>query len=90
MRWVDSWVEKGIFKEKPEIKEEEKRKVLDVPVIELDLSKRSYNCLRRGYVDTVLQLVDLLKKDEDGLKQIRGMGTPSITEIKDKLAKFVG
>lgn len=89
MRWVDNWVEKGIFKEKPEVKEEEKRKVLDVPVIELDLSKRSYNCLRRGHIDTVIQLVDLLKKDEDGLNKIRGMGTTSITEIKEKLAAYV-
>lgn len=89
MRWVDNWVEKGIFKEKPEVKEEEKRKVLDVPVIELDLSKRSYNCLRRGHIDTVIQLVDLLKKDEDGLKKIRGMGTTSIMEIKEKLKAYV-
>lgn len=55
---------------------------LDMTIEELDLSVRSYNCLKRGRVVTV---EDLLLLSYDGLMKIRNMGKKSLTEIEKKL-----
>ncbi|MDR2492753.1 MAG: DNA-directed RNA polymerase subunit alpha [Coriobacteriales bacterium] len=55
---------------------------LDKQVEELDLSVRSYNCLKRAGIHTVRQLVDYSEND---LLNIRNFGAKSIEEVKDKL-----
>ncbi len=56
--------------------------LLDTPIEELDLSVRSYNCLKRQGVNTVGQLTACTEAD---LLNIRNFGAKSIEEVKDKL-----
>ena len=70
--------EEGIFK--PDVEEGES--LLDMPIEELDLSVRSYNCLKRQGVNTIGQLADCSETD---LLGIRNFGAKSIEEVKDKL-----
>ncbi|MCL1990183.1 MAG: DNA-directed RNA polymerase subunit alpha [Defluviitaleaceae bacterium] len=65
-----------------EREDESQGRVLDMPIEELDLSVRAYNCLRRHGVDTVLDLASL--KEEDVIK-VKNLGKKSMKEIKDKL-----
>jgi DNA-directed RNA polymerase subunit alpha len=55
---------------------------LDLPIEQLELSVRSYNCLKRQGVNTVGQLVACTEAD---LLNIRNFGAKSIEEVKDKL-----
>lgn len=64
---------------------EEKDRVLDSPIENLELSVRSYNCLKRQGVDTLEQLVECSEND---LLNIRNFGAKSIQEVKDKLAEL--
>lgn len=52
------------------------------PIEELDFSVRTYNCLRRSYINT---LEDITSKHIDDLMKIRNMGRKSVKEIVDKL-----
>ena len=52
---------------------------------ELDLSVRSYNCLKRAGIDTVQQLSEMT---EVKLTRIRNLGNNCVQEIKGKLAKI--
>ena len=52
------------------------------PIEELDLSLRSYNCLKRAGIGSVEQLLEMT---EDDLRQIRNLGNKSIAEISRKL-----
>ncbi|NTW28367.1 MAG: DNA-directed RNA polymerase subunit alpha [Coriobacteriia bacterium] len=61
---------------------DEGESVLDTPIEELDLSVRSYNCLKRQGVNTVGQLTECSEND---LLNIRNFGAKSIEEVKDKL-----
>jgi DNA-directed RNA polymerase subunit alpha len=70
--------EEGIFKPV----EDEKDGVLDTPIEELDLSVRSYNCLKRQGVNTIGQLTECSEAD---LLNVRNFGAKSIEEVKDKL-----
>jgi len=64
-------------------KEEEKQaKSLDQPIEELDLSVRSYNCLKRQGINTLEQLIACNEKDLMGVKNF---GQKSIQEVKEKL-----
>jgi len=56
--------------------------IRDMPIEELDLSVRSYNCLKRQGVNTVGQLTECSEAD---LLNIRNFGAKSIEEVKDKL-----
>ncbi len=56
--------------------------VLDTPIEELDLSVRSYNCLKRQGVNTIGQLTECTEAD---LLNIRNFGAKSIEEVKDRL-----
>jgi len=60
-------------------------KALDSPIEDLELSVRSYNCLKREGVNTVQQLVE---QSEGDLMKIRNFGVKSIEEVKDKLAQL--
>ena len=71
--------EAEIMVEKEETKKE---KMLEMTVEELDLSVRSYNCLKRAGINTVEELTD---KTEAEMMKVRNLGKKSLTEIKHKL-----
>jgi DNA-directed RNA polymerase subunit alpha len=73
--------EEGIFAEEDVAGES----VLDNPIEELDLSVRSYNCLKRQGVNTIGQLTECSEQD---LLNIRNFGAKSIEEVKDKLVSM--
>lgn len=64
---------------------EEKDRVLDSPIENLELSVRSYNCLKRQGIDMLEQLVECTEND---LLNIRNFGAKSIQEVKDKLTEL--
>ncbi len=59
-----------------------KQKLLDTPVEHLDLSVRSYNCLKRANIHTV---EDLTKKTKEDMIKVRNLGKKSLDEIEFKL-----
>lgn len=65
-----------------EKEEESKDKVLEMTIEELDLSVRSYNCLKRAGVNTVEQLIN---KTEEDMMKVRNLGKKSLEEVKKKL-----
>jgi DNA-directed RNA polymerase subunit alpha len=69
----------------PEPGEEEVTGVLAQPIEDMDLTVRSYNCLKREGVTTVGELV---QKSEDDLLEIRNFGQKSIDEVKAKLEEL--
>ncbi len=69
----------------PEPGDEEVSGVLAQPIEELDLTVRSYNCLKREGVTSVGELV---QKTEDDLLEIRNFGQKSIDEVKAKLEEM--
>lgn len=68
-----------IVKEKEESKKE---KVLEMSIEDLDLSVRSYNCLKRAGINTV---EDLANKSEEEMMKVRNLGRKSLDEVKYKL-----
>ena len=58
-------------------------KVLDLTIEELDLSVRSFNCLKRANINTV---ADLISKTEDEMMKVRNLGRKSLEEVINKLA----
>ena len=65
--------------ERPEVKRD---KVLEMTIEELDLSVRSFNCLKRAGIDTV---EDLTSKTEDDMIKVRNLGKKSLEEVIQKL-----
>lgn len=61
---------------------------LDVDISELELSVRSYNCLKRAGTKTVSDLVEALKENPEYLYGIRNLGKSSAYEIAGQLDKF--
>lgn len=68
-----------------ELEETHQEKVLDKTIEELDLSVRSYNCLKRADIQTVK---DLTERTEADMMKVRNLGTKSLDEIKLKLAEL--
>ena len=66
-----------------EKEEDQKEKVLEMTIEELDLSVRSYNCLKRAGINTVQELST---KSEDDMMKVRNLGRKSLDEVKNKLA----
>ena len=58
-------------------------KVLELTIEELDLSVRSFNCLKRANINTV---EDLISKTEDDMMKVRNLGRKSLEEVINKLA----
>ena len=58
-------------------------KVLEMTIEELDLSVRSFNCLKRANINTVQ---DLISKTEDEMMKVRNLGRKSLEEVINKLA----
>ncbi len=64
-----------------EKEEDKKEKVLEMTVEELDLSVRSYNCLKRAGINTVEELT---QKTTEDLMKVRNLGKKSLEEIQQK------
>ena len=62
-----------------------KEKVLEMTIEELDLSVRSFNCLKRAGINTV---EDLINKTEDDMMKVRNLGRKSLDEVVAKLASL--
>lgn len=62
---------------------EETNKLASMPIEELDLSVRPYNCLKRAGINTV---GDLLQRTEDEVVNVKNFGRKSLDEVKEKLA----
>ncbi len=62
-----------------------KEKVLDLTIDELDLSVRSFNCLKRAGINTV---EDLINKSEEDMMKVRNLGRKSLEEVIAKLDSF--
>ena len=58
-------------------------KVLEMTIEELDLSVRSFNCLKRANINTV---EDLISKTQDEMIKVRNLGRKSLEEVEHKLA----
>ena len=63
----------------------EKEKILDLTIDELDLSVRSFNCLKRAGINTV---EDLINKSEEDMLKVRNLGRKSLEEVIAKLDSF--
>ncbi len=65
-----------------EKEEDKKEKVLEMTIEELDLSVRSYNCLKRAGINTVQELIT---KTEEDMMKVRNLGRKSLEEVQEKL-----
>ena len=65
-----------------EKEENKKEKVLEMTIEELDLSVRSYNCLKRAGINNV---EDLANKSEEDMMKVRNLGRKSLEEVINKL-----
>lgn len=65
--------------------EDGKEKVLEMTIEELDLSVRSFNCLKRAGINTV---EDLIGKSEEDMMKVRNLGRKSLDEVVAKLASL--
>ena len=65
-----------------EKEESKKEKVLEMTIEELDLSVRSYNCLKRAGINNV---EDLINKSEEDMMKVRNLGRKSLEEVIGKL-----
>ena len=59
--------------------------VMDMTIEDLDLSVRSYNCLKRAGINTVAELV---QKSEEDMMKVRNLGRKSLEEVKKKLIEL--
>lgn len=66
-----------------EKEDDQKEKKLKMTIEELDLSVRSYNCLKRAGINTLQELTD---KTEADMMRVRNLGRKSLEEVKNKLA----
>ncbi len=60
-------------------------KVLEMPIEDMDLSVRSYNCLKRANINTI---EDLTKKSKDDMLKVRNLGQKSLEEVIFKLESY--
>ena len=74
--------DEGIFNT-PE--EDNTSKVMEMTIEDLDLSVRSYNCLKRAEINTV---ADLMQKSEDDMIKVRNLGRKSLEEVKKNLQEL--
>jgi DNA-directed RNA polymerase subunit alpha len=62
-----------------------KEKILEMTIEELDLSVRSFNCLKRAGINTVN---DLIEKTEEEMMKVRNLGKKSFDEVREKLSSL--
>jgi len=68
-----------------EKEEEQKDKILEMPIEELDLSVRSYNCLKRAGINSVDELI---QRNEEDMMKVRNLGKKSLEEVVNKLTEL--
>jgi DNA-directed RNA polymerase subunit alpha len=68
-----------------EKEEEKKDKLLELTIEELDLSVRSYNCLKRAGINTAQELI---QRTEEDMMKVRNLGKKSLEEVEEKLAQL--
>ena len=68
-----------------EKEEDQKEKVREMTIEELDLSVRSYNCLKRAGINTVQELT---QKTEEDMMKVRNLGRKSLEEVQEKLSEL--
>lgn len=66
-------------------KEDERTKLLEKPIEEMELSVRSYNCLKRAGIETI---GDLAKKSKAEMLKVRNMGAKSLEEVLQKMESY--
>jgi len=74
-----------ITEPEPEEQSDEKDKVLEMPIEELELSVRSFNCLKRAGINTV---GDLTMRTVEEMMKVRNLGKKSLEEVEKKLAEL--
>ena len=77
----------SIWKEEPGPGRTESE-LLDTDITALNLSVRSFNCLKRVGLDTVGDVLARIAEDENGLRKIRNLGSRSEREILDSIQKY--
>ena len=65
--------------------DDKQQQVLRMAIEEMDLSVRSYNCLKRANIHTV---EDLTKKTQDDMLKVRNLGRKSLEEVINKLDSY--
>ena len=68
-----------------EKEEDQKEKALEMTIEELELSVRSFNCLKRAAINTVEELT---QRTEDDMMKVRNLGKKSLDEVKHKLEEL--
>ncbi|HOB29124.1 MAG: DNA-directed RNA polymerase subunit alpha [Dethiobacteria bacterium] len=68
-----------------EQEEEDRERKLEMTIEDLDLSVRSYNCLKRAGINTVGELV---RKTEEEMMKVRNLGKKSFEEVEQKLSEL--
>ena len=68
-----------------EKEEDQKEKALEMTIEELELSVRSFNCLKRAAINTVEELT---QKSEEDMMKVRNLGKKSLDEVKAKLEEL--
>ncbi|MDD7517998.1 DNA-directed RNA polymerase subunit alpha [Ruminococcus flavefaciens] len=80
--FIDLSEEAGLAEVLVEKGEKGKEKILEMTIEDLDLSVRSFNCLKRAGINTV---DDLINKSEEEMMKVRNLGKKSFDEVKEKL-----
>lgn len=65
--------------------EDKQNKVLEMSIEDMDLSVRSYNCLKRANINTI---EDLTKKSKEDMLKVRNLGLKSLEEVEQKLEGY--
>ena len=81
--FMDCKEQPAIVELRPNKDDEKKSRVYDMTIEELDLSVRSYNCLKRAGINTVQELA---QRNEDDMMKVRNLGRKSLEEVQQKLA----
>ena len=63
--------------------DDQKERVLEMTIEDLDLTVRSYNCLKRAGINSVEELI---QRTEDEMMKVRNLGRKSLEEVIQKLA----
>lgn len=80
--FIDLSEEAGLAEILVEKDEKGKEKILEMTIEDLDLSVRSFNCLKRAGINTV---DDLINKSEEEMMKVRNLGKKSFDEVREKL-----
>ena len=64
---------------------DKQQQILSMKIEDMDLSVRSYNCLKRANIHTV---EDLIRKNEDEMLKVRNLGRKSLDEVIQKLESY--